>query len=294
MRWSHVLVLFLLVGFGAVTWLLMAQRARARAMAQLEAAGFGHYTTGLFRPPFSWRTIHTDWRWYWPPGKADDAILGITFNGSHTKDIHDFGTVGPALRLVDPVQLSIGSCTGLRSLHGLSGLKRLQLLVLYHCKSLEDLGGLGERSALSTVDIDLSPALRNVDGLKTLRSLKKFHIRWCPNLRDINGLGTLASLEDLSIVESHELRNIDALAGLTALTRVEFYSCDKLENVDGLRGNKRLEYVTLSNCRELKSVEGLVGLLGLKGVFLGGCTKVPSEQIAALKGALPSGVVHGP
>ena len=94
-----------------------------------------------------------------------------------------------------------------------------------------------------------------------------------------------------------QLRVLDALA--PALRRINpevliLNDCPALQNVDGLKGLPALQGVRLPGCQALQNVDGLKGLPALGFVDLGGSTKLPPEQVAALKAAFPKANIPYP
>jgi len=121
------------------------------------------------------------------------------------------------------------------------------------------------------------------DKARELRSLDAL----APALRRINP-------EVLHLSNCPVLKDVDGLKGLTALQRLHLAVCPELENVDGLRGLTALQRLYLSYCPALQNVNGLKGLPALEYVDLIHCPKLPPEQVAALRAALPGAVILYP
>jgi hypothetical protein len=63
--------------------------------------------------------------------------------------------------------------------------------------------------------------------------------------------------------------------------------------LDGLEGLSELTWIDIHACRALKNIEAIRRLPKLGTVNLGGCPKLPPEEIAALKAAIPTArIVH--
>ena len=116
--------------------------------------------------------------------------------------------------------------------------------------------------------------LRNLDAL-------------APALRRINP-------EALNLSHCPALQNVDGLKGLLALQLLDLRRCPALQNVDGLKGLTALQTLIISACPALENVDGLKGLPAFKRVDLRYCGKLPPEQVAALRAALPKADIRYP
>ena len=255
----------------ALTTLGCNSYAWHRAVRHLEEAGITAVSEGDSIGKHLWRAAKNDWRLFFDRS---------TWKGSHTEwltdpniaaTVHNFEALAPALRRINPETLEFN---GFKALENLDTLKGLTALRTFH------LGGCS--------------ALQNVDGLEHLTALKGLILYDCLALRDVNGLRRLTSLRYLYIADSQALTNVDALKGLTSLQDVGLIKCTALENVDGLKNLTSLTEISLRNCSALRSVKPVKGLLALKKVDVTGCTKLPPEEVAALKAALPNARIEGP
>ena len=76
--------------------------------------------------------------------------------------------------------------------------------------------------------------------------------------------------------------------------RLHLRGCLALQNVDGLQGLTALEVLYLRDCPALQNVDGLKGLTTLRELDLRDCPKLPPEQVAALRAALPNASIDYP
>lgn len=162
----------------------------------------------------------------------------------------------------------------LRNLEALApALRRINpdSLTLAGCKALENVAALNGIAGLKSLELTGCPALRNVDSLKDITALEWLDLSRCPSLQDVNGLKRLAALQE-----------------------IDLSYCPSLENIEGLRGLTSLQVLGLRDCVALKSVDALHGLTSLVLLDLVGCTKLPPEQVAALRAALPNTEIQYP
>eukprot|EP01018_Ginkgo_biloba_P005662 Gb_24680 [translate_table: standard] len=74
------------------------------------------------------------------------------------------------------VELVIEKCGYLRRVPDLSNLKHLEILVMYECKRVEGLPGLGSLQALVYLDIGRCYDIKSVAGVEGLKSLQRLHL----------------------------------------------------------------------------------------------------------------------
>lgn len=183
--------------------------------------------------------------------------------------------------------LDLSSCDYLASLEGVEGLGLLQSLDLSHCGALLNIDGLKGHTSLQSLVVSHCAALSSVEGLKGLTSLKTLDLTDCDRLTNVDALKDLPSLQDVNLCDCAALTNVDGLSGHTSLHSLNLRGCDSLANVDALKGLHALRSLDLAYCEKLSSLESLEGLNSLKRLYLRGCSKVPREQITALRAALP-------
>ena len=119
----------------------------------------------------------------------------------------------------------------------------------------------------------------------------RLRINKATTLRDLSALKPFTRLQQLVIEGPTELTNVDALKNLSALQQVWLSGCTGLTNVDALKNHSALQEVTLIGCTGLPNLDGLKNLSALRVIQLSGCTGLTKETVAALKAALPTGII---
>ncbi|CAI0473746.1 unnamed protein product [Linum tenue] len=112
--------------------------------------------------------------------------------------------------------------------------KNLTELRLY-VVGIFEIHGLGELTALETLDIDDAPNLRTLDGLQRLVLLKELSVRECHSLGKLPSVANLNKLHTLEISGCKLLSEIHGLGELASgtLSSLEINDCPRLENIGG-------------------------------------------------------------
>ncbi|MEC9072889.1 MAG: hypothetical protein VX938_10935, partial [Myxococcota bacterium] len=115
-------------------------------------------------------------------------------------------------------------------LKGLRRLKRLDLSLGGHLKSLE---GLGELPALEELKLGAQQALEDLSGLAGLSRLRIVDVRDCESIADVSVLGSLSELEEVVMLRCVGITDVSSLASLTKVTMWDLRGCAGLP--EGIR-----------------------------------------------------------
>ncbi|CAI0473743.1 unnamed protein product [Linum tenue] len=151
--------------------------------------------------------------------------------------------------------------------------KNLTELRLY-VVGIFEIHGLGELTALETLDIDDAPNLRTLDGLQRLVLLKELSISGCQEVVEVRGLDGLESLHTLEIVVCKSIRKLPDLSGLRELEWLCLDGCTQLTEVPGLGRLESLEYLSMAGCSSIKRLPDLSGLNNLTTLNVRKCPKL--------------------
>lgn len=195
-RWGWVILLLLLAGIGALGW---HTYTGLRAERQLRDAGIVRFTEPLrtrlwSAARYNWRLIFKSETWQSQPDiwKCDDT---------KARKLRNLDAVAPALRRVNPTELSFRFCYALENVDGLEGLSNLRKLDLAACESLRNVDGLERLSGLRELDLATCVSLQNVNGLKGLSSLRSLDLRICRSLQTVDGIKGLTGLQTLLLYD---------------------------------------------------------------------------------------------
>lgn len=309
-RWRRVVLLVILAGFAALGW---NEFTWHRAVRQLREAEFVEGKNPDY-PGLGvrlWATARHDWHSLFQARVWKGEPVSWSKLDDKAGQLRNLDTVASALRRVQPGSLVFGDCPALQNVDGLRGLTSLWHLRFGDCPALKNVDGLQGFSALVRVEFGDCPVLQNLDGLKGHASLLKlffgdcpalknldvlkgfpslmeFEIGGCPALRDLNVFKGLSHLELLALTDCSALQNLDGLKGLPKLGLLVIINSSALQNLDGLKALPKLGRLILERSSELRDIAALKNLTALEQLDLRGCPKIPPEQVAALRAALPN------
>ncbi|XP_042518710.1 disease resistance protein RUN1-like [Macadamia integrifolia] len=163
-----------------------------------------------------------------------------------------------------------------------SGLCKLQVLNLEHCKKLESIPKLS--SSLCKLNVIGCSSLHKYDDFSNLKNLKELFFGQCNNMVDMpSGFGKLSSLDKLvlslvncdslppnpisglrhlALVECQKLVSLPELP--SSLMRLHLHSCHSLERLPNLSNLKILEELKLEGCEKITEIQGLEQLKFLR------------------------------
>jgi Leucine-rich repeat (LRR) protein len=95
------------------------------------------------------------------------------------------------------VQLELYVCYNLRTVKGLCGLTKLQMLSIQSCKEVEELPNIETLVSLEELKLSGCMKLKSILGLAKLTKLKFLYVNQCSGLEEISGVEQCTSLEKL-------------------------------------------------------------------------------------------------
>ena len=313
-RWGRVVLLVLLAGIGVWGWHYFTGQ---RALRQLREAGFYKYSEDVGLRARLREAARRDWRQLFQAGTWDVQNTEWTMDSVKRWQLRNLNAVASSLRRVNPAVLYLNDCAALQNVNGLKGITKLRKLSLTNCQLLRNVDALKSLTALDSLYLCDCPELQDVNGLKGLTKLQQLSLESNRSLKNVDGLDSLTGLQRLSLDNCRALQNVDGLKGLAGLQRLSLVNCVSLQNMNGLKGLTGLQQLSLNHSGSLRdadclknlvalqelhlagwltlqNVDGLKGLTALRILDLRGCAKLPPEQVAALKAAIPNATVLHP
>src|SRR6266436_555828 len=119
-RWrrGRMVLLVLLAGIGALGWHFYTGQ---RAVRQLREAGF-ETDSEAWRGARMWAAARQDWRLVFDSETWKSQPTAWNLDGAKAGELRNLDAVAPALRRINPEQISISECTALENVDGLKGL----------------------------------------------------------------------------------------------------------------------------------------------------------------------------
>ena len=118
------------------------------------------------------------------------------------KDTNDFGN------LTNLEWLAFGNGP-VRSLNGLSTLRKLKHLEIFLLRKLESLEGLEDLTSLEYLDVNTCKAITSIEPVRHLVNLKTFFFNNCGDIESLTPLAELEHLKDIWFAESTNILDGD-------------------------------------------------------------------------------------
>lgn len=202
----------------------------------------------------------------WVHRMADLRVLHL--RGGKRLDVTD---LRPLCGLSKLQMLSLYGCANLSDIGPLArmaGLKKLHLYLGWHNAKVDDLAALARLTNLEELRIGGLEKLRNISPLGKLIRLRTLHLTTLPQLSDIQPLAELSGLEEVSIQSCQRLADLTPLAALSNLRRLSIGRCHSVSDLRPVGSVKSLESLHLSGGQRITDLGPLAGLTNLTKLTL--------------------------
>jgi hypothetical protein len=162
-------------------------------------------------------------------------------------------------------RLSLVENDHLRTLGGLSSLRRVGRLHVIGCGELESLAGLERLVRADSVDLLYLPKLATLESLRALTRVGELDVRETA-IRNLHGLEGVATLSRIYLLENSALVSVDGLEGLSAVGQILIRNSPSFESLSGFRNVTVVGDGNTGGNIGLHGLGALVDLAGLGSV----------------------------
>ncbi|KAI5079174.1 hypothetical protein GOP47_0006845 [Adiantum capillus-veneris] len=189
--------------------------------------------------------------------------------------MEELGLLSPTLK-----EVRIYHCQALRKMPDLSGLTRLEYLVLSDIDSLEEVVGCLSPT-LKDVNISSCKALRKMPDLSGLTRLDKLVLFDIDSLEEVGCLSP--TLKHVDIRYCKALRKMPDLSGLTRLDYLKLGWNSSMEEVGGQYVSGTLKHLSIIRCDRMRSFPSLRNCVHLRELAIGS----PVDAAAVVASSAP-------
>lgn len=180
-------------------------------------------------------------------------------------------------------------CWHIKSLNGIEGMRKLELLSLSDSdalRNLEPLKGLENLKTIYTSWEDAGYLRVSSEIIASLKSLQHFELKGC-ELESVSAFSNLVHLETINVEFSDEpITGVENQVNVPALREIGLSNVSTLENLDSFAEMPNLEKIFLSELSSLKNIDGISNLKKLKVLSLYGChpelDRTPLDRLKTL------------
>lgn len=209
-------------------------------------------------------------------------IEGAPLTEDNDNDLSDFAF------LTELRSLEI-NCWYIKSLNGIEGMRKLEILSLSDSdglRNLEPLKGLENLKTIYTSWEDAGHLRVSSEVIASLKSLQHFEVHGC-ELESVSAFSNLVHLETINVDYSKgPITGVENLVNVPALREISLPKVSTLENLDSFADMPNLEKIFLSDLGSLKNIDGISNLKKLKVLYLLRChpelDRTPLDRLKTL------------